>query len=136
MWDGGSRIGLSSIAPLLTTRQKEVRGATCKGRALNRLAMALEEPRPQDKAELMEKLEFLAPISAKAGLEKLDGALWHAYRRGWARSRKHLPVADVAAVGGWGDIGTLLKCYTQADSDTMLAVMESPKKISEKAVSR
>jgi hypothetical protein len=104
VWDGRSKIGLSSIARLLTTRQKEVRGATCKGRALNRLAMALEEPRPQDKAELMEKLEFLAPISAKAGLEKLDDALWHA--------------------------------CTQADSDTMLAVMESPKKISEKAVSR
>jgi hypothetical protein len=84
----------------------------------------------------MEKLEFLAPISAKAGLEKLDGALWHAYRRGCASSRKHLPVADVAAEGGWRDIRTLLKCYTQADSDTMLAVMESPKKISEKAVSR
>lgn len=45
-----------------------------------------------------------------------------------------MPVADVTAVGGWKDIGTLLKCYTQADADTMLAVMESPKKISEKAV--
>jgi hypothetical protein len=46
-----------------------------------------------------------------------------------------LPVSDVAAVGGWKDIGTLLKCYTQADADTMLAVMESPKKISERALS-
>jgi len=52
----------------------------------------------------------------------------------WTNSS--FPVADVAAVGGWRDIGTLLKCYTQADSDTMLAVMESPKKISERAVSR
>ncbi len=26
----------------------------------------------------------------------------------------------------------LLKCYTQADADTMLAVMEAPKKISER----
>lgn len=64
----------------------------------------------------------------KAELPKLDGALWHAHRRGWATSRKHMPVSDVAAVGGWKDIGTLLKCYTQADSDTMLAVMASPKK--------
>jgi hypothetical protein len=46
------------------------------------------------------------------------------------------PVADVAAVGGCMDIATQLKCYTQADSDTILQVMESPKKIREKAVSR
>ncbi len=71
----------------------------------------------------------------KAELPKLDGALWHAYRRGWATSRKHLPPSDVAAVGGWKDIGILLKCYTQAGADTMLAVMESPKKITERAVS-
>src|SRR5665647_88610 len=88
---------------------------------------------PTDRHEFRTWLEL---AETKAALEKLDGALWHAYRRGWATSRKHLPVADVAAVGGWRDIGTLLKCYTQADSDTMLAVMESPKKISEKAVSR
>ncbi len=46
-----------------------------------------------------------------------------------------MPVSDVAAVGGWKDIDTLLKCYTQADNDTMLAVMESPKKVTERAVS-
>lgn len=79
---------------------------------------------------------WLEIAEGKAGLEKLDGDLWHAYGRGWATSRKHLPVADVAAVGGWRDIGTLLKCYTQADADKMLAVMESPNKISERAVSR
>lgn len=33
-----------------------------------------------------------------------------------------MPVSDVAAVGGWKDIATLLTCYTQADADTMLAV--------------
>lgn len=89
--------------------------------------------RATDRHEFRTWLEI---AEERAKLPKLDGALWHAYRRGWATSRKHLPVADVAAVGGWRDIGTLLKCYTQADSDTMLAVMESPKKISEKAVSR
>lgn len=41
----------------------------------------------------------------------------------------------LTAVGGWKDIGTLLKCYTQADNDTMLAVMESSKKVTERAVS-
>lgn len=95
-------------------------------------------PDVRDVSRATDRHEFrtwLEMAESKAELTKLDGALWHAYRRGWATSRKHMPVADVAAVGGWQDIGTLLKCYTQADSDTMLAVMESPKKISERAVS-
>lgn len=82
-------------------------------------------PDARDSSHATDRHEFrtwLEMAEAKAELPKLDGALWHAYRRGWATSRKHLPVADVAAVGGWRDIGTLLKCYTQADSDTMLAV--------------
>ena len=76
---------------------------------------------------------WLAEAERKAGLEKLDGSLWHAYRRAWATSRKHLPVVDVAAAGGWSDIGTLLKCYQHADDDTLLEVMSYPKKITERA---
>jgi hypothetical protein len=62
---------------------------------------------------------------------QLDGSLWHAYRRSWATSRKGLPVADVAAAGGWSDISTLLNCYQQADHQTLLDVMSHSKKISE-----
>jgi integrase len=60
---------------------------------------------------------LLAEGEGKAGLSKLDGSLWHAYRRAWATTRKHLPVVDVAAAGGWSDLGTLLKCYQHADHD-------------------
>jgi len=76
---------------------------------------------------------WLADAEAKAKLPKLDGSLWHAYRRAWATSRKNLPVVDVAAAGGWSDIGTLLKCYQQADHDTLLEVMSHSKKISGEA---
>lgn len=67
--------------------------------------------------------KWLQQAERKAGLPKLDGSLWHAYRRGWATSRKSLPTADVAAAGGWSDVGTLLRCYQQPDDATMLAVM-------------
>ena len=40
--------------------------------------------------------------------------LWHAYRRKWAIERKHLPVMDVAAAGGW-KASTLFEVYQQAD---------------------
>jgi integrase len=67
--------------------------------------------------------KWLQQAERKAGLPKLDGSLWHAYRRGWATSRKGLPTVDVAAAGGWSEVGTLLRCYQQPDDATMLAVM-------------
>jgi integrase len=76
---------------------------------------------------------WLAAAERKAKLPKLDGSLWHAYRRAWATSRKDLPVVDVAAAGGWSDIGTLMKCYQQADDVTLLEVMSYSKKISSEA---
>jgi len=59
-----------------------------------------------------------------AKLPKLEGGLWHPYRRKWATERKHLPLSDVAEAGGWKDRGTLLQCYQQPDPDTLLRVME------------
>jgi hypothetical protein len=55
-----------------------------------------------------------------AGVEELDGGLWHAYRRRWATERKALPLKDVAAPGGWKDVTTLLTCCQHADEATML----------------
>ena len=54
-----------------------------------------------------------------------------AARRGLCHIHRatHWPLADVAAVGGWKDIETLLKCYSQADRVTMLGVMSEPKKL-------
>ncbi len=69
---------------------------------------------------------------AHAKLQKLDGSLWHAYRRKWATERKHLPLKDVADAGGWSEVSTLLRCYTQSDDETMLAVMSEPRKVTEK----
>ena len=66
-----------------------------------------------------------------AGLEKLNGSLWHAYRRRWATTRKHLPDADVAAAGGWANPNTLRLVYQQADADTMLRVVLEPGELRE-----
>lgn len=61
-----------------------------------------------------------------AGLESQKGSLWHAYRRGWATSRKHLPDVDVAAAGGWKSLQALKASYQQADPATMLRVVLEP----------
>jgi hypothetical protein len=46
--------------------------------------------------------------------QKLDGSLWHAFRRLWATERKGLPVKDVAAAGGCKDITTLINLLSAA----------------------
>jgi integrase len=72
---------------------------------------------------LLERAEKLA------GLEPLDGSDFHAYRRAWATSRKHLPLADVAQAGGWKRTETLLRCYQRPDDATLFAVVSEPRKV-------
>lgn len=80
--------------------------------------------------------KWLHVAEKHAGLEKLAGGLWHPYRRKWATERKHHPLKDVAAAGGWTDTETLLNCYQQADPGTMLAVMSEPQKVRELVAQR
>lgn len=60
-----------------------------------------------------------------AGLTKLDGGLWHPYRRLWSVERKHLPDVDVAKAGGWRDVATMKKSYQLEDAATLLRVVEN-----------
>jgi integrase len=84
------------------------------------------EPVRQDAVSL-----WLRSAEILAGVPKQSPSLFHAYRRGWATSRKFLPLVDVAASGGWSDPATLLKCYQQADSETMYRVVSEPAKLRE-----
>ena len=59
-------------------------------------------------------------------MQKHDGSLFHAYRRGWATARKHLSLKDVAAAGGWKQVETLMRHYIQTDTATMLQVLDEP----------
>ncbi len=82
-----------------------------------------EPGKPVEPLSRHELAGLLERAEAKAELPKLEGSLWHAYRRLWATDRKHLPVADVAAAGGWRGPSTLLTCYQQATPEAMLRVM-------------
>ncbi|MDQ6872753.1 MAG: tyrosine-type recombinase/integrase, partial [Gemmatimonadota bacterium] len=75
----------------------------------------------------------LRSAEKKAKLPKLDGSLWHAYRRKWATERKHLPLKDVARAGGWKDVNSLLG-YQQADDASVLVVTSSTLKLRERTV--
>jgi len=74
-------------------------------------------------------VRWLLEAERDAGLPKLVGGVWHPYRRKWAMERKHWPIHDVAAVGGWKSIRSLLECYAQGDRDTMRAVANERRKL-------
>ena len=78
--------------------------------------------------------KWLSVAEKKAELTKLDGSLWHAYMRKWAIERKHLPLKDVAAAGGWKDVSTLLEVYQQSDEQSVLAVTSVTLKLRDRGV--
>jgi integrase len=88
--------------------------------------------RPMDRHLFDKWLRF---AEEKAKLPKLQGGLWHPYRRKWATERKHHSLKDVAAAGGWKDTETLLTCYQQPDTETLLAVMSEERKVRDVALS-
>jgi integrase len=69
-----------------------------------------------------------------AGLTKLPRARWHAFRRKWATERKHHPLKDVAAAGGWKNTQTLLTCYQQPDADTLRRVLDEHRKLRDRGL--
>lgn len=73
--------------------------------------------------------DWLQAAEGLAGVEHLDGGAFHPYRRKWATERKHLPDADVMAVGGWKDSRSLKESYQHADDETMLAVVHETRKL-------
>jgi integrase len=84
-----------------------------------------------DTSQLAKWLRF---AEKKAKMPKLDGSLWHAYRRKWAIERKYLPLKNVAAAGGWKDVSTLLEVYQQSDEESVLAVTSVTVKLRDRGV--
>jgi len=81
---------------------------------------------PQQPVRVETASAWLLEAEQRATLPKLDGSLWHAFRRGWATSKKHLSPKDVAEAGGWKDVSTLQQIYQQPDPQTLYSVVSDP----------
>ena len=82
-------------------------------------------PANRDAPKALDKLMAgygLEKAEKLAALPKMKRGVWHAFRRGWAQLRKHLPVQDVMAAGGWRDVRALQSAYQAADPDTVRTV--------------
>jgi integrase len=122
--------GRESVVPVPAKLLEELRSFQRKLGAVGGWVFAAERlpEQPMDR-HLFDK--WLALAERKAKLPKLDGGLWHPYRRKWATERKGHSLKDVAAAGGWKDTDTLLQCYQQPDTETLLAVMSEERKLRE-----
>ncbi len=85
-------------------------------------------PDPRDRAKPLSYYDakrWLRRAETKAGLEHERQGGWHSFRRGWATARKHLPLKDVVAAGGWSETSgpeTVSEVYQHADRETTRAV--------------
>jgi integrase len=90
-------------------------------------AYLFAQVRSPDRAVSQNELsQWARALEREAQVPHLPGGLWHPWRRKWSKERKHLPVKDVMAAGGWQDIKTFMMAYNEPDFDTMLDVMEAP----------
>lgn len=130
LWPAASdKMGKESLAPV----SKDVRAAIDRilaerpGIGAAYLFPAVNDPTRPIAVEVVSA--WLRSAEILAGVPKQNGSLFHAYRRGWATSRKHWPVVDVMATGGWDTPETLLECYQHADMETMYRVVSQPAKL-------
>lgn len=124
--------GVEWVVPLPPALADELRGFQ---RTLGAVGGSLF-PAESNATKVMDRHLFdkwLAVAERAAGLEKLQGSLWHAYRRKWASERMHHPLKAVAEAGGWKDTMTLLTCYQHADESALFQVMTEPRKRHEHA---
>ena len=54
-----------------------------------------------------------------AGLEHIEGLAWHGLRRKFADDLRHVPLKDLADLGGWSTPRTILEVYQGSDLDAM-----------------
>ena len=59
-----------------------------------------------------------------AGVAHVPGRQWHSLRRKFASELKHIPLKDLATLGGWKEPTTILTCYIKADEATMRNALE------------
>lgn len=128
------KTGAESVVPMPEEFMSELRRfRTAMGAISGPLFPSVRHPGNAMPATMLD--QWLRAAETGAGLPKLKGSLWHAFRRKWATERKDLPLCDVMAAGGWKDHATLLTCYQQADEASMLRVMASPAKLVSRKIS-
>lgn len=116
------KVGRQTFAPVPARVAEAV---TAYMRKSGRIGDAWLFPRDKD-GEAIDKQHasyWLRRAEKLAGLPHVRRGGWHAFRRAWAHRNKHKSPHDVAAVGGWFDLGALQDAYQSADPASMMNVV-------------
>jgi integrase len=69
--------------------------------------------------------EWWRTLERRSGIERVRGRGWHSLRRFFATDLQHsTPLKVICELGGWRDHNTILRCYTQAVTDSMREALE------------
>jgi len=85
-------------------------------------------PSDEDPSEARPRITFAKwcyQAETLADLGRVKGRGYHGLRRQFAIEMKDTPLKDLAYLGGWKDVGTLLTCYQQPDEGTQRRALEA-----------
>ena len=68
-------------------------------------------------------------LESLASLQREPGRGWHTLRRKFTTELKHVPLSDLAYLGGWQSAQTILKCYQQPDDATLRSALKGRGKL-------
>ena len=125
----GDKIGMEHDTPMSEDAHRALQSARLEQKAIGD---AWVFPAPGDSTQPCSRYLVRAwweRASTKAKLPKVKRRGYHSLRRQFATELKTVPLADLAALGGWKDPQTILKCYMQPDQRTMRAALANRRPI-------
>jgi len=122
------KIGFEHATALTTAAVTELEAA--RSRRLVEAAWVFPAPEQPGKPTSRYTLRHwwdAAEVAAK--LAPVERRGWHSLRRAFATEMKHAPLRDLAYLGGWKSVSTVVEVYQQPDDATMREALESRRPI-------
>ena len=119
------KMGYSTVAPISNRTRQGLDAYLAGNPRMGDVPLFSSPRKPELPIRRDLAARWLLKAESLAKLPKLQGGVFHPYRRLWATERKHLPDQDVAFAGGWRDAQVLRESYQQADPATVLGVVEA-----------
>lgn len=126
LWQAAhDKIGRTHITPMHSTTREEVEGYLRQNPKLGDAPLFPADGAPHVRLRSDVASRWLRKAEGLAQLPKLEGGVWHPYRRLFATRLRHLPDIDAARAGGWKTPQAMKLSYQQAEASGVLRAIES-----------
>lgn len=117
------------VVPLSDAALEALRAAQRASPAIGEAWVFPSPADPQKPISRHLRRDWWKRLERLAGLRRVKGRGWHSLRRKFATELKNTPLPDLAALGGWRDSQTILKCYQHADQETMRGALAARQRL-------